>query len=152
MGISPPYVKSKYSCETFLKTSERYLSQADIDGTVLEWINGDTAPAGMRQRLEAFLLQGQDEGVKSIIAEKSKNLLCMMDFMSPKQTLGEEILRAQDQFISIHHVAVRSRDRIVREECTKDEGISTIKRAITARHTLFEKCKNYLGEEPGEEA
>ena len=39
MGINPPYVKSKFSCETFLKTSERYLSQADIDGTVLEWAN-----------------------------------------------------------------------------------------------------------------
>ena len=103
MGVSPLYVKSKFSCETFLKTSERYLSQADIDGTVMEWVDGDTAPAGMRQRLEAFLLQGQDEGVKSIITEKSKNLLCMIDFMSSKQTLGEEIMRAHDQFISIHH-------------------------------------------------
>ena len=77
MGISPPYVKSKYSCETFLKTSEQYLSQADIDGTVLEWINNpgdDAAPAGMRQRLEAFLQQGQDKGVKSIIAEKKQEL------------------------------------------------------------------------------
>ena len=61
MGISPPYAKSKYACETFLKTSERYLSQADIDENVLEWVNGDSAPAGMKERLDAFLSQGQEE-------------------------------------------------------------------------------------------
>ena len=152
MGISPPYTKSKFACETFLKTSERYLSQADIDENVLEWVNGDSAPAGMRDRLDAFLSQGQEEGVKSLITEKSKNLLCMLEFMTSKQTLGEGILTAHEQFISTHHVSVRSRDRIIREECTKDQGIADIKKAIAALHTLFEKCKGFFVKEPGQEA
>ena len=62
----------------------------------------------------------------------------MMEFMTLKQALGEEILRAHDQFIPLHHLAIRLRDRVLREECIKEEGIFTIKKAIAAMHTLFE--------------
>ena len=34
MGISPPYHKSKYNCETFLKSTEMYLTQSGIDRTL----------------------------------------------------------------------------------------------------------------------
>ena len=99
-----------------------------------------------------FCHKGKRKGVKSLITEKSKNLLCMLEFMTSKQTLGEGNLAAHEQFISTHHVAVRSRDRIIREECTKDQGIADIKKAIAALHTLFEKCKSFFVKEPGQEA
>ena len=38
MGIQPPYHKTKYNCETFLKSTELYLTQSDIDRTLDEWI------------------------------------------------------------------------------------------------------------------
>ena len=151
MGLTLPYAKSRTACETFLKTSERYLSQSDLDEDVWAWVNGDTAPPRMRVRLKAFLLQDQ-EGVKSLITEKSKNLLSMLDFLSSKQTLGETVLTAHDQFISTHLLAARVRDRIIREECTKAQGIDDIKKAMTDLRTLFEKCKSFLSKEPGQEA
>ena len=64
MGLTPPYVKSRSACETFLRTSERHLSQSDLDENIWEWVNGDSAPTRMKERLEAFLSQEQ-EGVKS---------------------------------------------------------------------------------------
>ena len=77
MGVFPPFLKSKYTCKTFLKSAKRYLSQADLDRTILEWINnprdGDDAPiVGLRQRVEALLQTGQDEGVKRVVAEKKQ--------------------------------------------------------------------------------
>ena len=33
-----PYYKSKYNCETFLKSTETYLTQSDIDRTLDDWI------------------------------------------------------------------------------------------------------------------
>ena len=76
----------------------------------------------------------------------------MLEFMSSKQALGEGLLTAHEQFFTTHHLAVRSQDRIIRKECTKDQGIADIKKAIAALHTLFEKCKNFFGNEPGAEA
>ena len=106
----------------------------------------------MKERLETFLSQKQEEGVKSLITEKSKNLLCMLEFMTSKQTLGEAILTAHEQFISTHHLAVRTIDRIIREECSKAQGIDDIKKAIAGLRTLFEKCKSFFVKEPGQEA
>ena len=51
MGLTHPYKKSKTTCETFLKTSERYLSQSDLDEDVWEWVNGDLARPGMKEGL-----------------------------------------------------------------------------------------------------
>ena len=110
MGLTHPYAKSRTACETFLKTSERCLSQSDLDEDVWDWVNGDTAPPRMRVRLEAFLMQDQ-EGVKSLITEKSRNLMSMLDFLSSKQTLGEVLLTAHEQFITSQHLAARARDR-----------------------------------------
>ena len=72
--------------------------------------------------------------------------------MTSKQTLGEAILTAHEQLISTPHLAVRTRDRIIREECSKAQGIDDIKKAIADLHTLFEKCKSFLSKEPGQEA
>ena len=105
----------------------------------------------MKERLEAFLSQDQ-EGVKSLITEKSKNLLCMLEFMATKQTLGEAIHAAHEQFITIHYQAVRTRDRIIREECSKAQGIEDIKNAMAAIRILFDKCKTFFSREPGQEA
>ena len=99
MSLTHPYPKSRTACETFLRTSERCLSQSDLDEDVWAWVDGDTAPPGMKARLEAFLTEDH-EGVKSLITEKSKNLLCLLEFLTSKQTLGEAILTAHEQFIS----------------------------------------------------
>ena len=72
--------------------------------------------------------------------------------MTSKQTLGETILITYEQFISTHHLAVRTRDRIIREECSKAQGIDDIKKAIAGLRTLFEKCKSFFVKEPGQEA
>ena len=57
MGLTHPYTKSRTACETFLKTSERYLSQSDLDEDVWEWVSGNSAPPRMKERLETFLSQ-----------------------------------------------------------------------------------------------
>ena len=151
MALTHPYAKSRTACEIFLKTSERCLSQSDLDGDVWDWVDGDSAPPRMRLRLEAFLTQDQ-EGVKSLITEKSRNLISMLDFLSSKQTLGEVLLTAHEQFISSQHRAARARDRIIREECTKAQGLDDLKEAMNDLRTLFDKCKSFLSREPGHEA
>ena len=118
MGIHVPYHKNKYNCETLLKSTELYLTQSDIDRSLYEWIraleNEEEEENEMRQKVEALIQIGQEEGVKSMVAEKSKGLLCMLDFMTEKQALGEEVLRAHEIFIPLQHSALRTRDTVVR--------------------------------------
>ena len=105
----------------------------------------------MRQKVDALIQIGQDEGVKSVVAEKSKSLLCMLEYMSRKQALGEEVLRAHENFIPLQHSALRTRDSVVRDELTRDDGFHNIKRAITSIEVLFDKCKVFLTTEPSED-
>ena len=42
-------------------------------------------------------------------------------------------------------------DTVVREELSREEGISNIKSAITSIESLFEKCKQFLALEPTED-
>ena len=155
MGIHVPYHKNKYNCETLLKSTELYLTQSDIDRSLYEWIraleNEEEGDNEMRQKVEALIQIGQEEGVKSVVAEKSKGLLCMLDFMTEKKALGEEVLRAHEIFIPFQHSALRTRDTVVREELSREEGISNIKSAITSIESLFEKCKQFLALEPTED-
>ena len=151
IALTPPYLRSRSACETFLRTSERYLSQSDLDENIWVWADGDSAPVRMKERLEAFLAQ-EHEGVKSLITEKSKNLLCMLEFMGVKQTLGEAVHAAHEQFMATYHQAIHTRDRIIREECSKAQGIEDIKTTLTAIRILFEKCKTFFSREPGQEA
>ena len=46
MGISAPFTKNRYNCETFLKVSEKYLSHADLERTLLEWVNASAEKDG----------------------------------------------------------------------------------------------------------
>ena len=88
MGINPPYYKNNFNCETFLKSTELYISQSDIDQTMYEWIraleDNEDGKHGMRQKVEALIQLGQEEGVKSMVAEKLKALLSMLRFMNKK--------------------------------------------------------------------
>ena len=77
--------------------------------------------------MDALIQIGQDERVKSVVAEKSKSLLCMLEYMARKQTLGEEVVRAHENFVPLHHSALRTRDAVVREEITRESGIRNIK-------------------------
>ena len=90
MGIHGPYHKNKYNCETLLKSTELYLTQSDIDRSLYEWIraleNEEEEENEMRQKVEALIQIGQEEGVKSVVAEKSKGLLCMLDFWTEKKS------------------------------------------------------------------
>ena len=103
--------------------------------------------------MDALIQTGHpEEGLKSVVVEKSRHLLCMMDFMSVKQTLGEAIVCAHESFIPLHQTAIRARDAVVREECTRDQGILNIKRAITLMQVLFDTCKTFLTTKPSQEA
>ena len=43
--------------------------------------------------MEALIATGHlEEGLKSVVVEKSRNLLCMLDFLTVKQTLGEAVM------------------------------------------------------------
>ena len=63
-----------------------YLSQSDIDRSLYAWIRAliraledeEDGENEMRQKVEALMQIGQEEGVKSVVAEKSKSLLCML--------------------------------------------------------------------------
>ena len=155
MGISPPYHKSKYNCETFLKSTETYLTQSDIDRTLDDWIrtlgNEEEGDDDTSEKVLMLKQSGQEDGIKSVVAEKSRALLCMLDFWSDKQLLGDEMLRAHEIFIPLQYTALRTRDSVVREETPREQGIRDIKLAITSIESLFEKCKNFLALEPSEE-
>ena len=119
MGVNAPFTKNRFNCEILLKSADGYLSQSDLDRTLLEWVRTveeeDDGNAEMRQKVDALIQTGQDEGVKSVVAEKSKSLLCMMEYMSAKQILGNEKVRAHDIFIPLHHTAIRTRDSVIRQ-------------------------------------
>ena len=129
--------------------------KSDIDQSLYEWIwaleNEEDGENEMRQKVEALIQIGQDEGVKSVVAEKSKSLLCMLEYMSRKQASGEEVLRAHENFIPLQHSVLQTRDSVIREELSREDGISNIKRAISSIEALFEKCKVFLALEPTEE-
>ena len=58
-------------------------------------------------------------------------------------------------FLIFHYtqlLAPRARDWIIREECTKAQGINDLKEAMNDLRTLFEKCKSFLSKEPGQDA
>jgi len=105
MGIHPPYHKTKYNCETFLKSTEMYLTQSDIDRSLDEWIralgNDEEGDDDISEKVAILKQSGQEDGIKSMVAEKSKGLLCMLDFWTEKQALGEEMLRAHESFIPL---------------------------------------------------
>ena len=141
MWIHAPYHKNKYNCETLLKSTELYLSQSDIDRSLYEWIRAledeEDGENEMRQKVEALIQIGQEEGVKSVVAEKSKTLLCMLEFMTKKQASGEEVLRAHEILTPLQHAALRTRNAVIKEELSMEDGISNIKRAITSVETVF---------------
>ena len=122
MGINAP-TRTSLTCETLLKSTELYLSQSDIDRSLYEWIRAledeEDGENEMRQKVEALIQIGQEEGVKSVVAEKSKSLLCMLEFMTKKPASGEEVLRAHEIFIPLQHSALRTRDAGVREELSR---------------------------------
>ena len=77
MGIQPPYHKTKYNCETLLKSTEVYLTQSDIDRSLHEWIRtlGDEEEGvnEMRQKVDSLIQLGQEDGIKSVVAGSPKS-------------------------------------------------------------------------------
>ena len=89
MELSSPYIRSKSACETFLKTLERCLSQSDLDENVGEWVNGDSAPPRMKERLETFLSQKQEEGVNEIVNTEVNSLEFVPSTEGSKEESGK---------------------------------------------------------------
>ena len=150
-GLTPPYERSKAACKTFLEASTRLLPHLDLDQSIRGWAGGETASRGMEEVLKAFLSQEQT-GVKDLIVIKSKKLLSMLSFLDSKQALAEAILSAHEGYITTNHLALQTQGRIMREECSKSQGLQNIKGAIADIHTVFNASRTFLLEGPEEEA
>ena len=60
---------------------------------VWEWVNGNSAPVGMKERLEVLFSQSQNMGAETMLSEES-NALNLSNSSTSSQPLGGAVLPA----------------------------------------------------------
>ena len=103
-----------------MKSTVLYTTQSDIDPTIEEEIrvmdDMEDETLGMRQKVNALIGSRKGEGVKNVVITKSKALLAMLKFLSKKQTMGKDLLKAYKTLTPLQQVALRTRNAVIKGE------------------------------------
>ena len=98
MEPSPPFA-SKAACGAFLRNVRHLLCPVVLQKEVWEWVNGNSAPVGMKERLEVLFSQSQIMGAETMLSGESHSFT-LLNSSTSRQPLGEAVLSARGCSIS----------------------------------------------------
>ena len=136
MEPSPPFA-SKAACGTFLRNIRHLLCPVVLQKEVWEWVNGNSAPVGMKERLEVLFSQSQNMGAETMLSGES-NSFNPLNSSTSSQPLGEAVLSARGCSTSPYCPEVQGFDTVEGKEPSKPQPCEVFRKAIGYLQTLLQ--------------